>query len=123
MKKLCDEARSIGTAMVAVNSCQSKLCKELLKDTDIHVGAAIGFPLGQTTIAVKVFETEDAISSVTLEAVEFIPEGIGEGYGIQYFLNFNQGEQWYPIVPVSLSYQGICQYEINNGNLEIRIIF
>lgn len=66
----------------------------------------------------QVFETEDAISSVTLEAVEFIPEGIGEGYGIQYFLNFNQGEQWYPIVPVSRSYQGICQYEINNGNLD-----
>ena len=63
MKKLCDEARSIGTAMVAVNSCQSKLCKELLKDTNIHVGAAIGFPLGQTTIAVKVFETEDAIKN------------------------------------------------------------
>jgi len=63
MKKLCDEARSIGTAMVAVNSCQSALCKELLKDTNIHVGAAISFPLGQTTLAVKLFETEDAIKN------------------------------------------------------------
>ena len=34
-----------------------------MKDTNIHVGAAIGFPLGQTTIAVKVFETEDAIKN------------------------------------------------------------
>ena len=47
--------------MVAINSTQTKLCKELLKETDIHVGAAISFPLGQTTIETKVFETKDAI--------------------------------------------------------------
>lgn len=63
MKKLCDEARTHRFAMVAVNSVQTKLCKELLKDTDVHVGAAIGFPLGQTTIATKVFETVDAIEN------------------------------------------------------------
>lgn len=61
MKKLCEEAKSYGFAMVAINSGQSKRCAEYLKDTSVHVGAAIGFPLGQTTIAVKVFETEDAI--------------------------------------------------------------
>lgn len=61
MKKLCDEARAYNFAMVAVNSVQVKLCKKFLKDTDVHVGAAIGFPLGQTTIASKVFETVDAI--------------------------------------------------------------
>ena len=49
--------------MVAVNSVQVKLCKKFLKDTDVHVGAAIGFPLGQTTIASKVFETVDAIQN------------------------------------------------------------
>lgn len=63
MKKLCDEAKAIGCAMVAVNSCQSALCKQLLKDTKIHVGAAISFPLGQTTLAVKLFEVEDAIKN------------------------------------------------------------
>ena len=47
--------------MVAINSAPVALCHELLKDTDIHVGAAISFPLGQTTIETKVFETEDAI--------------------------------------------------------------
>ena len=61
MKKLCEEAVSYGFAMVAVNSGQSNRCAQYLKDTPVHVGAAIGFPLGQTTIAVKVFETEDAI--------------------------------------------------------------
>lgn len=49
--------------MVAINSTQTKLCKELLKGTDIHVGAAISFPLGQTTIETKVFETKDAIAN------------------------------------------------------------
>ena len=37
------------------------MCKELLKDSDVHVGAAIGFPLGQTPLEVKVFETKKAI--------------------------------------------------------------
>lgn len=63
MKKLCDEARAYNFAMVAVNSVQVKLCKKFLKDTDVHVGAAISFPLGQTTIASKVFETADAIQN------------------------------------------------------------
>lgn len=63
MRKLCDEAKSIGTCMVAVNSCQTAFCKNELKGTDIHVGAAISFPLGQTTLAVKLFETEDAIAN------------------------------------------------------------
>lgn len=63
MKKLCGEARAYNFAMVAVNSVQVKLCKKFLKDTDVHVGAAIGFPLGQTTIASKVFETVDAIQN------------------------------------------------------------
>lgn len=63
MKKLCDEARAYNFAMVAVNSVQVKLCKKFLKDTDVHVGAAIGFPLGQTTIASKVFETVDAVQN------------------------------------------------------------
>lgn len=63
MKKLCDEARAYNFAMIAVNSVQVKLCKKFLKDTDVHVGAAIGFPLGQTTIASKVFETVDAIQN------------------------------------------------------------
>ena len=61
MKKLCDEARENGFAMVAINSVQVRLCKALLQGSNVHVGAAISFPLGQTTIETKVFETLDAI--------------------------------------------------------------
>ncbi len=63
MEKLCREAKEYGFAMVAVNSVQTKRCKELLAGTKVHVGAAISFPLGQTTIETKVFETEDAIAN------------------------------------------------------------
>ena len=63
MRTLCAEARENGFAMVAVNSAQTALCKELLKGSPVHVGAAISFPLGQTTIETKVFETENAIEN------------------------------------------------------------
>ncbi|OUO58476.1 deoxyribose-phosphate aldolase [Olsenella sp. An270] len=63
LRRLCDEARRYGFRMVAVNSVQSRLCAELLAGSDVHVGAAISFPLGQTSVAAKVFETRDAIQS------------------------------------------------------------
>ena len=61
LKEFCEESDRYGFAMVAINSAPVKFCREVLKDSDVHVGAAIGFPLGQTTIADKVFETEQAI--------------------------------------------------------------
>lgn len=60
-EKLCAEAKKYHFKMVAINGSQIMRCKKFLKDSDVHVGAAIGFPLGQTTIECKVFETEDAI--------------------------------------------------------------
>lgn len=61
MKKLCQEASDYHFKMVAINQVQSKLCADLLKDTDVDIGAAIAFPLGQTTIESKCFETKNAI--------------------------------------------------------------
>ena len=61
--KLCREAVDYGFRMVAINSCQVEYCAKLLKGTNVHVGAAIGFPLGQTTIKSKMFETSDAIEN------------------------------------------------------------
>ncbi len=61
LEKLCQEAKDNHFAMVAINSVQTKTCKSFLKGTDVHVGAAISFPLGQTTIPVKCYETEQAI--------------------------------------------------------------
>ncbi len=61
LKEFCLEADKYGFAMVAINSAPVAFCREVLKDSSVHVGAAIGFPLGQTTIADKVFETKEAI--------------------------------------------------------------
>ena len=61
-KAFCEESDRYGFAMVAINSAPVKFCKNVLKDSDVHVGAAIGFPLGQTTIEDKVFETKQAIA-------------------------------------------------------------
>ncbi len=60
-KKLCGEAAENGFAMVAINSSQVRTCKEFLKGTNIHVGAAMSFTVGQTEPDVKVFETKKAI--------------------------------------------------------------
>ena len=67
MEKLCEEARRYHFKMVAINSGQSARCAALLAGTDIHVGAAISFPLGQTSITAKVFETQDAIANGATE--------------------------------------------------------
>ena len=61
-KEFCEESDRYGFAMVAINSAPVKFCREVLKNSTVHVGAAIGFPLGQTTIEDKVFETEQAIA-------------------------------------------------------------
>ena len=58
---LCDEAKKYNFKMVAINPAQTVRCKKKLEGSPVHVGAAIGFPLGQTTLECKIFETKDAI--------------------------------------------------------------
>ena len=62
-RTLCADADRFGFCMVAINSAQTALCRGFLKESPVHVGAAISFPLGQTTIESKVFETKDAIAN------------------------------------------------------------
>lgn len=62
-EKICFEAEQYGFKMVAVNSAQVRLCKALLGSAPVHVGAAVSFPLGQTTLGTKLFETETAIKA------------------------------------------------------------
>ena len=58
----CAESARYHFKMVAINSAPVAMCKRFLADSDVLVGAAIGFPLGQTTISAKVFETKQAIA-------------------------------------------------------------
>ena len=62
-EKLCREARENNFAMVAINPAPVRLCRELLEGSGVHVGAAVSFPLGQDTLAAKIFCAEDAIQN------------------------------------------------------------
>ena len=61
-EKLCAQAREHGFMMVAINSGPVALCKKLLEGSNVHVGAAISFPLGAMSIASKCNETLNAIN-------------------------------------------------------------
>lgn len=67
IEKLCAEARKYEFAMVAINPAEVETCVKLLEGSPVRVGAAIGFPLGQTTTECKAFETRDAIAKGTTE--------------------------------------------------------
>jgi deoxyribose-phosphate aldolase len=63
VKEFCYEAIEYGAYSVAVNPCHIGLVSDILKGSDVCTGAAIGFPLGATTSATKVFEAEEAIKN------------------------------------------------------------
>ena len=63
LKKVCDEAVKYGFCSVAVNTGMVKKCAEFLKGSGVLTDAAVGFPLGITTIETKVFETEESIKN------------------------------------------------------------
>jgi deoxyribose-phosphate aldolase len=59
--QLCYEARKYEFASVCVNPTHVKLCAELLRGSPVKVCTVVGFPLGASSTAVKVFETETAL--------------------------------------------------------------
>ena len=67
VKQFCEEAVEYGFAAVALAPTQVQYAAELLKGTDVAVGAAIGYPHGTTTTYVKVTETIEAIANGATE--------------------------------------------------------
>lgn len=61
LRAFCLESAKYRFKMVAVNCATTEFCSRLLKDSAVHVGAAVSFPFGQSTVESKVFETRDAI--------------------------------------------------------------
>ena len=59
--KLCREAAEYDFASVCVNPGWVKTAAQALKGTDVNVCTVIGFPLGATSKASKVFEAEQAV--------------------------------------------------------------
>lgn len=79
LKRVCEDAIKYGFCSVAVNTGMVSVCAEFLKGSDVLVDAAVGFPLGITTIDCKVCETEEAIKN-----------GAGE---IDYVINIGKIKQ------------------------------
>lgn len=67
LKRECAIAKKYDVASVCVKPYMVKQAKELLKGTTVFVGCVIGFPAGNSTIQVKVFETETACKDGAVE--------------------------------------------------------
>lgn len=64
---LCDEALTHGFASVCVNPCFVEFAAKKLHGSEVKVCTVIGFPLGENTTAVKVFEAQKAIEEGATE--------------------------------------------------------
>ena len=63
IETLCEQAVRNNFAAVCINPCHLINAKKLLLGTNVKLCTVVGFPLGQNTTAIKVKETEDAISN------------------------------------------------------------
>ena len=62
LQKLCDQAKEYGFKSVAINTYPVAMCRKMLEGSEVLTGAAVGFPLGQMTIATKVAEAQNAVN-------------------------------------------------------------
>jgi len=67
LKRECEVARKYDVASVCVKPYAVKQAVEILKGSDVLVGCVIGFPAGNSAIAVKVFEAETACRDGAVE--------------------------------------------------------
>jgi len=67
LKRECEVARKYDVASVCVKPYAVKQAVEFLKGSDVLVGCVIGFPAGNSSIAVKVFEAEAACKDGAVE--------------------------------------------------------
>ncbi len=58
---LCQEAMKYDFASVCINPSHVKLAAQQLRQSAVKTCTVIGFPLGATTTAAKVFETKEAV--------------------------------------------------------------
>ncbi len=66
IKTICDDAITYGTASVCIPPCYVKQASDYMGGK-VAVCTVIGFPNGNTTTAVKEFETKDAIANGAAE--------------------------------------------------------
>lgn len=67
LKRECAVAKKYGVASVCVKPYAVSLAADLLRDSDVLVGAVVGFPAGNSSIDVKAYEAEKACSGGAVE--------------------------------------------------------
>ncbi len=67
LRRECEVARKYNVASVCVKPYAVKQAAELLRGSDVLVGCVIGFPAGNSSIAVKAYETETACKDGAVE--------------------------------------------------------
>ncbi len=113
LKRLCTQAKEIGAAMVAINTEWTNYCKEQLQGSDVHVGAAISFPLGQSGLASKLDECKNAIEAGADEIDYVINIGRAKMHDWAYLKD--EMEQ---MVTLCHQHQKICKVIFENCYLE-----
>jgi deoxyribose-phosphate aldolase len=58
----CELAARYQVASVCVKPCHVRLAKKLLAASGVAVGTVVGFPHGNSTMATKVFETQEVVA-------------------------------------------------------------
>lgn len=67
----------------------------------------------------RVYTTDEQITSVCIEADEYIPYGDPEI--IKYFISLNGGVSWHQIHPTHRAYNGIYKYYVNSDSIDNQI--
>jgi deoxyribose-phosphate aldolase len=82
LREGCQLARQYNAASVCIKPYAIALAVEELKGSDVLVGTVIGFPQGNSSIEVKVFETEQACKAgaVEIDMVVNIGKVLGEDW-------------------------------------------
>lgn len=83
LKQECEVAKKYDVASVCIKPYAVKAAVQWLKGTDVLVGTVIGFPHGNSTIAIKVKETEQAIAdgAKEIDMVVNIGKVLSEDWG------------------------------------------
>ena len=88
LKEGCEIAKKYNVASVCVKPYMVKDAAELLKGTEVKIGCVIGFPHGNSTTKVKVFETIEACN----DGAEEIDMVINIGKALQGELDYVEKE-------------------------------
>ena len=86
IQEICDDGMKYKTASVCIPPCYVKQAKEYVGEK-LSICTVIGFPNGNMTTAVKVFETEDAIKNGADEIDMVINIGALKSGQYDYVLN------------------------------------